>query len=162
MYLSLYLPVYVAIFRNSKSVQEPGSCAQIPPEITDLFKQDNWGSLLLKMRRDRLWPANRNHECYFNPCTHFSFSDGLSKATVTLIIALSVNSQARITHLQMSKSRKVCSTSVLTRCLHLRLRECRRHARHVNSIYEEIQILKLSHLSGQCCRKITFHLDFLS
>lgn len=125
-------------------------------------KQDNWGSLLLKMRKDRLWPANRNHECYFYPCTHFSFFDGLSKATVTLITALSVNNQARITHLQMSKSRKVCSTSLLTRCLHLRLRERRRHARDVSSIYEKIQILKLSHLSGQCCRKITFHLDFLN
>lgn len=44
----------MAIFRGSRSGPEPGFCTQIPPEITDLFKHDDWGSLLLKMRKDLL------------------------------------------------------------------------------------------------------------
>lgn len=51
---SIYLLVYTAIFRNSRSGQEPGLCTQTSAEITDLFKHDDWGSLLLKKRKDLL------------------------------------------------------------------------------------------------------------
>lgn len=123
----------MVLFTDSPSGQEPGLCTQIPG-ITDLFKYD-WRSLLLKMRKDLLRPAETiNAPSTLSLCFLF---DEASKATVMrYFLGCAINCKQKAYYISMNV--KVLKYLLLynlhRKCLHLSLYEYTQYSPNVDSI----------------------------